>query len=143
MEALSLRVSASVGFPAERSVKAGSSSWSKGVAAVPLSKPSFVRRSQSVLAVRAEISTQQSVSEAEVTDRPSSSSAELSTERVSSGKSLVAPTPAGFVSRYGDNEPRKGCDILVEALEREGVRTVFAYPGGASLEIHQVRDHAQ
>ena len=38
--------------------------------------------------------------------------------------------------RYGD-EPRKGCDILVQALEREGVDTVFAYPGGASMEIHQ------
>ncbi|CAI5536462.1 unnamed protein product [Closterium sp. Naga37s-1] len=61
----------------------------------------------------------------------------LQSQRVSSGKSLVPPTPKDFVSRYGDNEPRKGCDILVEALEREGVRTLFAYPGGASLEIHQ------
>lgn len=25
----------------------------------------------------------------------------------------------------------------MEALEREGVRNVFAYPGGASMEIHQ------
>lgn len=40
------------------------------------------------------------------------------------------------MDRYG-NEPRKGCDILVQALEREGVDTVFAYPGGASMEIHQ------
>jgi acetolactate synthase-1/2/3 large subunit len=30
-----------------------------------------------------------------------------------------------------------GCDILVMALEREGVDCVFAYPGGASMEIHQ------
>lgn len=30
-----------------------------------------------------------------------------------------------------------GCDILVKALEREGVEHIFAYPGGASLEIHQ------
>ena len=30
-----------------------------------------------------------------------------------------------------------GCDILVAALEREGVDTIFAYPGGASMEIHQ------
>jgi acetolactate synthase-1/2/3 large subunit len=30
-----------------------------------------------------------------------------------------------------------GCDILVEALEREGVKVIFAYPGGASMEIHQ------
>ncbi|HWN94858.1 MAG TPA: biosynthetic-type acetolactate synthase large subunit [Methylomirabilota bacterium] len=31
----------------------------------------------------------------------------------------------------------KGCEILVEALEREGVDTIFAYPGGASMELHQ------
>ncbi len=30
-----------------------------------------------------------------------------------------------------------GCDILVQALEREGVELIFAYPGGASMEIHQ------
>jgi acetolactate synthase-1/2/3 large subunit len=30
-----------------------------------------------------------------------------------------------------------GSDVLVEALEREGVETIFAYPGGASLELHQ------
>ncbi|KAL2515070.1 Acetolactate synthase [Forsythia ovata] len=42
-----------------------------------------------------------------------------------------------FVSRYTTDEPRKGCDVLVEALEREGVTDVFAYPGGASMEIHQ------
>jgi acetolactate synthase I/II/III large subunit len=30
-----------------------------------------------------------------------------------------------------------GRDILVAALEREGVEVIFAYPGGASMEIHQ------
>ena len=30
-----------------------------------------------------------------------------------------------------------GCEILVRALEREGVDTIFAYPGGASMEFHQ------
>ncbi len=30
-----------------------------------------------------------------------------------------------------------GADILVEALLRQGVDTVFAYPGGASMEMHQ------
>ena len=40
------------------------------------------------------------------------------------------------MDRYGD-APRKGSDILVQALEREGIDTVFAYPGGASMEIHQ------
>ncbi len=30
-----------------------------------------------------------------------------------------------------------GSDIVVAALEREGVDTIFAYPGGASMELHQ------
>src|SRR5881296_1913239 len=30
-----------------------------------------------------------------------------------------------------------GSEILVEALEREGIDTIFAYPGGASMELHQ------
>jgi acetolactate synthase I/II/III large subunit len=33
--------------------------------------------------------------------------------------------------------PVLGCDILVEALFRQGVDTIFAYPGGASMPIHQ------
>src|SRR5258708_669726 len=31
----------------------------------------------------------------------------------------------------------QGCDILIAALEREGVEAIFAYPGGASMEFHQ------
>lgn len=31
----------------------------------------------------------------------------------------------------------KGADVLVHALEREGVDVVYAYPGGASMELHQ------
>ncbi|WCJ43100.1 Acetolactate synthase chloroplastic [Euphorbia peplus] len=46
---------------------------------------------------------------------------------------LITTSPA----RFSSVEPQKGADILVEALEREGVNTVFAYPGGASVEIHQ------
>ncbi len=34
-------------------------------------------------------------------------------------------------------QPMMGRDILVRALEREGVECIFAYPGGASMEIHQ------
>jgi len=34
--------------------------------------------------------------------------------------------------------PIKGSEILVRALEEEGVETIFAYPGGASMEIHQI-----
>nr|AIU47335.1 acetohydroxyacid synthase 1 [Chenopodium quinoa]AJE26295.1 acetohydroxyacid synthase [Chenopodium quinoa] len=50
---------------------------------------------------------------------------------------LTDENPQSFVSRFAPDEPRKGCDVLVEALEREGVTNVFAYPGGASMEIHQ------
>ncbi|XP_016575201.1 acetolactate synthase 2, chloroplastic [Capsicum annuum] len=51
----------------------------------------------------------------------------------------VSITPKGvpFTSRFRPDEPRKGCDVLVEALEREGVTTLFGYPGGTTLEIHQ------
>lgn len=31
----------------------------------------------------------------------------------------------------------RGADVLVEAIIREGVDTIFAYPGGASIELHQ------
>ncbi|KAJ3675797.1 hypothetical protein LUZ60_004839 [Juncus effusus] len=51
----------------------------------------------------------------------------------------TATTPAKTrqTRSLAPTEPRKGADILVEALEREGVTDVFAYPGGASMEIHQ------
>ncbi|BBN69309.1 chlorsulfuron/imidazolinone resistant 1 [Prunus dulcis] len=47
------------------------------------------------------------------------------------------PDPETKISRFAPDEPRKGADVLVEALERQGVTNVFAYPGGASMEIHQ------
>ena len=38
----------------------------------------------------------------------------------------------------GEHGPAmKGADVLVHALEREDVDTVFAYAGGASMELHQ------
>ncbi|KAK7302757.1 hypothetical protein RJT34_13653 [Clitoria ternatea] len=57
--------------------------------------------------------------------------------RISSSLSSVTPTTEHLVSRFALDQPRKGADILVEALERQGVTVVFAYPGGASMEIHQ------
>src|SRR5213594_4778465 len=36
-----------------------------------------------------------------------------------------------------------GSEILVACLEREGVDTIFAYPGGASMEIHQARTRSK
>jgi acetolactate synthase-1/2/3 large subunit len=35
------------------------------------------------------------------------------------------------------NAPMRGADIVVRCLELEGVDVVFAYPGGASMELHQ------
>ncbi|CAL5361833.1 hypothetical protein CsSME_00052985 [Camellia sinensis var. sinensis] len=58
----------------------------------------------------------------------------------------LTTTPAAaetFISRFAADEPRKGADVLVEALEREGVTDVFAYPGGASVEIHQALTRSQ
>ena len=40
-------------------------------------------------------------------------------------------------SRLEVGPTMKGSEILIACLEREGVDTVFAYPGGASMEFHQ------
>ncbi|BDA51064.1 Acetolactate synthase 1, chloroplastic [Coccomyxa sp. Obi] len=64
------------------------------------------------------------------------SAEELAAARKAATASLQSTGAAEWVDRYG-SEPRKGADILVQALEREGVGRVFAYPGGASMEIHQ------
>jgi acetolactate synthase-1/2/3 large subunit len=36
-----------------------------------------------------------------------------------------------------ERSPMRGADIVIKALEREGVDVVFGYPGGASMEMHQ------
>ncbi len=46
-------------------------------------------------------------------------------------------TPKKAAPRPELGQVMPGSDILVRALEREGVECVFAYPGGASMEIHQ------
>ena len=49
-------------------------------------------------------------------------------------ESIIQPDP----EIKGERGPAmKGADVLVSALEREGVDTIFAYPGGASMELHQ------
>ena len=47
---------------------------------------------------------------------------ETVTETKSEGKAAISPM--------------KGADIIVRALEREGVTHIFAYPGAATMEIH-------
>jgi len=42
-----------------------------------------------------------------------------------------------FQPQYEEGPEMKGADVVVAALERQGVDVVFAYPGGASLELHQ------
>jgi acetolactate synthase-1/2/3 large subunit len=59
----------------------------------------------------------------------------MKTAKLEKAKSPRAKTSASAKLEVG--QPMMGRDILVRALEREGVDTVFAYPGGASMEIHQ------
>jgi acetolactate synthase I/II/III large subunit len=46
-----------------------------------------------------------------------------------------ATKPARKKAEVGPAMP--GSEILVACLEREGVEVIFAYPGGASMEVHQ------
>ncbi len=39
--------------------------------------------------------------------------------------------------------PMSGAEIVVACLEQAGVKTVFAYPGGASIPLHQVLSHSK
>ena len=40
-------------------------------------------------------------------------------------------------------ETMSGAEILVACLEREGVDTIFAYPGGASMHMHQAQTRSK
>jgi len=37
-----------------------------------------------------------------------------------------------------DREPKSGAQLLLEALERQGVDTIFGYPGGAIMPVYDV-----
>ena len=52
-------------------------------------------------------------------------------------KAASARQEKSTAKRTGACPTISGADILVQALEREGVEVIFAYPGGASMEIHQ------
>ena len=64
------------------------------------------------------------------------SASQLDEARQAAKASMDSESPEEWVDRFG-KEPRKGADIVVQCLEREGAHRVFAYPGGASMEIHQ------
>ena len=53
-----------------------------------------------------------------------------------SSKTTTSKTGASAAS-LEVGEKMTGADILVNCLEREGVEVIFAYPGGASMPIHQ------
>ena len=59
-----------------------------------------------------------------------SSANEPASARPAANTANPAPTP-------DRGEPMNGAEILVAAMEREGVEYIFAYPGGASMPIHQ------
>lgn len=50
-------------------------------------------------------------------------------------KSKTKAAPSAEANQLGP--AMSGSEVLVAALEREGVDTIFAYPGGASMELHQ------
>lgn len=52
-------------------------------------------------------------------------------------KEAANDTTSPLATEAALGEPMQGCDIVVKCLEREGCDTVFAYPGGASMMLHQ------
>ena len=52
-------------------------------------------------------------------------------------KTAQIETKKAPTKRHELGPTMSGSEILVACLEREGVETIFAYPGGASMEIHQ------
>ncbi len=50
---------------------------------------------------------------------------------------------ADEAAKKGPEAAMQGADLLVHCLEREGVEVIFAYPGGASMPIHQALTRAK
>jgi acetolactate synthase-1/2/3 large subunit len=60
------------------------------------------------------------------------------TKELAPESAATKTTAAAQTESRGELGPRtRGSDILIQALEREGVEHIFAYPGGASMEFHQ------
>ena len=49
-------------------------------------------------------------------------------------KKSTATAPSAVSAKTGVK--MRGCDVMVRCLENLGVDTIFAYPGGASMELH-------
>jgi len=59
---------------------------------------------------------------------------------VSKAKPIAKSKPSAEKNKSAKKRlqpPTMGCDLLVQALEHAGVDTIFAYPGGASMMLHQ------
>ena len=54
-----------------------------------------------------------------------------------STKAVAAPAKTETPRTPERGKVMNGAEILVHCLEREGVDTIFAYPGGASMHMHQ------
>src|SRR6266478_8915724 len=54
-----------------------------------------------------------------------------------SAKASASATTTGPAERAEIGRAMLGSEPPAEALEREGVACIFAYPGGASMELHQ------
>jgi acetolactate synthase-1/2/3 large subunit len=52
-------------------------------------------------------------------------------------KPIKAASPSGTFAKAEIGREMNGADAAVECLIREGVDVIFAYPGGASQELHQ------
>ena len=48
-----------------------------------------------------------------------------------------APSTLAATASAKTGGQMRGCDVMVRCLENLGVDTIFAYPGGASMELHQ------
>ena len=57
--------------------------------------------------------------------------------KTSQSTSKQQPKPAATISGAPESALMRGADIVIKCLELEGVDAVFAYPGGASMELHQ------
>ena len=57
--------------------------------------------------------------------------------RYKHGMSISTATARGPASAQQNAKLMNGAEILVKCLELEGADTIFAYPGGASMPIHQ------
>ena len=60
-----------------------------------------------------------------------------------SGKSKAATAAASKSSSAASNPTLTGARIMWECLEREGVKTVFGYPGGAILPAYDALRHSK